>query len=114
MRNPLSLVCIKRTYMISFISCENRTHTRKLGRHRDEGPSSFFLDGPQAQRTVRPHPRQDDTNSAVLLVIRQRAKEEVNRQMRTAVARGRFVFGRRPFAFFSTCVNRASYPLVFL
>ena len=55
---------------------------RGRGLHEDHSP--FFLDGPQAQRAVGAHPREDDADAAVLLVIRQRAEKEINRQTHAA------------------------------
>ncbi len=54
------------------------------GRFLHKDHARFFLDGAQAQRAVRAHARKDHADAVFLLVIGQRAEEEINRQAQTA------------------------------
>ena len=62
-------------------------HAVEFGRGRvlHEDHPRFLLDGPEAQRAVGAHAREDDADALLLPVIGQGAEEEINRQ---AQARG--------------------------
>ena len=57
-------------------------HAVELGRGRrlDEDHPGLFLHGPQTQRAVGAHAREDDADAFVLQVVRQGTKEEINGQ----------------------------------
>ncbi len=60
-------------------------HAVEFGRRRrlnKDGPG-FFLDGPQPQRAVRTHAREDDPYALFMPVIGQGAKKEIDRQTQT-------------------------------
>ncbi len=61
-------------------------HAVEFGRSRllHEGHAPLFLDGPQTQRAVGAHAGQDDADAVLLLVMRQGAEEEINRQAQAA------------------------------
>ena len=54
------------------------------GRFLHKDHARLFLDGAQAQRAVRAHARKDHADAVFLLVIGQRAEEEINRQAQAA------------------------------
>ena len=66
-------------------------HAVELGRGRRlyKDHPGLLLDGPQAQRAVGAHPRQDDADAPGLAVIGQGAEEEIDRQAQ-APGRRRF------------------------
>ena len=57
-------------------------HAVEFGRRRflDKDHPGFFLDGPEAQRAVGAHAREDHADALVLPVIGQGAEEEINGQ----------------------------------
>jgi len=68
--------------------------------------AGFFFQGPQAERAVRAHARQNDASGVGLLVQRQRTQKKINRQlqaarrhrleqMQDAVQQGQLKAGRR-------------------
>ena len=65
-------------------------HAVEFGRGRllHQHHAGFFLDGPQPQRAVGTHAREDHADAVLLPVLRQRAEEKIDRQAQPA-RRGR-------------------------
>ena len=61
-------------------------HAVEFGRRRllHQHHARLFLDGPQAQRAVGAHARENHADAVLLLVLRQGAEEEINRQAQSA------------------------------
>ena len=61
-------------------------HAVELGRGRllHQHHARLLLDGPQAQRAVGAHAREDDADAALLPVLGQGAEEEIDRQAQAA------------------------------
>ena len=61
-------------------------HAVELGRRRllHQHHARLLLDGPQAQRAVRAHAGENDADAPLLLVLRQGAEEEIDRQAQAA------------------------------
>ena len=75
--------------------CHHVGHTgvQRTARHGVKGgrlrclhkhAAGFFFQGPQAERAVRAHARQNDASGVGLLVQRQRTQKKINRQLQAA------------------------------
>ena len=57
------------------------------GRRLDEGGAAFSLIARKPERAVGAHAREDDADAALLLVVGERAEEEVDRQVAARAGR---------------------------